>query len=136
MKNLQDSDLVNYIRIHKEPTSISKELRKFYTEYQLEENKAKYRTNYYYGKIITEIFFFDPPLSDNLIQVERIYSNSKITRQREDFSLNLRKEKLFNYIMEKRLNKTYDQINRDMEINLENLNISGKIKELFQIIVN
>ncbi len=49
------------------------------------ENKAKYRTNYYYGKIINEIFFFDPPLSDNLIQVERIYSNSKITRQIEYF---------------------------------------------------
>jgi len=49
------------------------------------ENKPKYRTNYYYGKIITEIFFFDPPLSNNLIQVERIYSNSRITRQIEYF---------------------------------------------------
>ena len=71
-----------------------------------------------------------------LTKLKQIANNSKITRQREDFSLNLRKEKLFNFIMEKRLNKTYDQINRDMEINLENLNISGKIKELFQIIVN
>jgi TRAP-type C4-dicarboxylate transport system permease small subunit len=34
---------------------------------------------------MSEIFFFDPPLSDNLIQVERIYSNSKITREIEYF---------------------------------------------------
>ena len=49
------------------------------------ENKPKYRTNYSYGKKIGEIFFFDPPLSDNLIQIERIYSNSKITREIEYF---------------------------------------------------
>jgi hypothetical protein len=36
-------------------------------------------------KKISEIFFFDPPLSDDLTQVERIYSNSKITRQIEYF---------------------------------------------------
>ena len=38
--------------------------------------------------------------------------------------------------MEKRLNKSYDQINREMEINIDNLNISEKVKELFKIIVN
>lgn len=49
------------------------------------DKKPKYRTNYSYGKKISEIFFFDPPLSDDLTQVERIYSNSKITRQIEYF---------------------------------------------------
>lgn len=38
--------------------------------------------------------------------------------------------------MEKRLNKSYVEINREMEINIDNLNISEKVKELFKIIVN
>jgi hypothetical protein len=56
------------------------------SEVYKKENKPQSRTNYSYnGKIMSEIFFFDPPLSDNLIQVERIYSNSKITREIEYF---------------------------------------------------
>lgn len=39
---LQDSDLVRYIKAHKEPKGVSEELRRFYTEYQTIEDQRKY----------------------------------------------------------------------------------------------
>lgn len=43
--NLQDSDLVRYIRAHKNPTGVSEDLRRFYTEYQTEADTKKYSSN-------------------------------------------------------------------------------------------
>jgi hypothetical protein len=40
--NVQDCDLARYIRAHRNPEGVSEEVRRFYTEYQLEEERKRY----------------------------------------------------------------------------------------------
>ncbi len=54
-----------------------------------------------------------------------------ILKRREEYGLNLRKEKIFQHIMEKRLaNRTFSE-KQDYNINQEQLNVSDQIKESF-----